>query len=282
MNDRTNKLLELALTEFHEANLTSNSKVNEGIYTIKYYNYVHLYLVHYYFFIDAPPEPTENLLANCETLENQEFNAVTYETCYPVDTVVNEQYENNAVDISLLTKRHNEYQDAAVVVEIFEEDRDDSIKDKNYSSSEAKLLSSSDSKEVVEHKKTRKRLKHSDNWKCNSRKKSRADGKEYISKTGTCVVERKLKQTCQKTCKLKCSEQINEKDCLNILQEFWSNEKSIDQKRQFVASYIKTNPIKRTIERTGDRRDKRQFTNHYLLVIEGRHIKLCKTFFFKH
>lgn len=129
MNDRTNKLLELAGTEFHKAKLTSNPKVNEGIYTIKYYNYVHLCLVHYYFFIDAPPETTENLLANCETLENQEFNAVTYETCYPADTVVNEQYQNknDAVDISLLTKRHNEYQDAAVAVEIFEEDSDDSI-----------------------------------------------------------------------------------------------------------------------------------------------------------
>lgn len=132
---------------------------------------------------------------------------------------------------------------------------------------------------MVEHKKTRKRLKHSDNWKCNSRKKRRADGKEYISKTGTCVAERKLKQTFKKTCKLKCSEKINEKDRLNILQEFWSNEKSIDQKRQFVASSIKTNPIKRTRERTGDRRDKRQFTNHYFLVIEGRHINVCKTFF---
>nr|CAH7727237.1 unnamed protein product [Callosobruchus chinensis] len=46
-------------------------------------------------------------------------------------------------------------------------------------------------------------------------------------------------------CKLKCSEKISEEERKKIHKQFWTDQKSIDVKRQFIASHVQQLPIER-------------------------------------
>nr|CAH7721052.1 unnamed protein product [Callosobruchus chinensis] len=79
--------------------------------------------------------------------------------------------------------------------------------------------------------------------------------------------------------KTKCSEKISEEERKKIHKQFWTNQKSIDVKRQFIASHVQQLPIERRRERTSERKNKRQYTNRYTFESKSRLINVCKTFF---
>lgn len=110
-------------------------------------------------------------------------------------------------------------------------------------------------------------------------KKRRDSGLEYITKSKNLRQKRVLKAVCRDTCKLKCREKINEEMRQKILETFWTDNKSIDTKRQYLASHIQQVPIKTRRERTNARQGKRQHTNKYFFEKNGQHVTVCKKFF---
>ncbi|KAK5642497.1 hypothetical protein RI129_008664 [Pyrocoelia pectoralis] len=60
---------------------------------------------------------------------------------------------------------------------------------------------------------------------------------------------------------------------------FWHVEKDINHKRQFVASHVKSAPIRRKRPKTRIRGDAREHTRHYYFEVNGTITTVCKTFF---
>nr|CAH7755635.1 unnamed protein product [Callosobruchus chinensis] len=59
-----------------------------------------------------------------------------------------------------------------------------------------------------------------------------------------------------------------------IHKQFWTDQKSIDVKRQFIASHVQQLPIERRRERTSERKNKRQYTNRYTFESKSRLINI--------
>lgn len=156
-------------------------------------------------------------------------------------------------------------------------DSDDSVRDPNYEDDNGDI--SSDEIEEDEEQTTRKRRSNPKNWKKNIKKQKRHSGLEYSTKKNRLVDKKSLKPGCKDTCKLKCKNAINEEVRKRIHEQFWSHQKSLDMKRQFIASCVHQLPIKKTRERNNARQGKRKFTNKYVFEVLGKHITVCKLFF---
>lgn len=105
-------------------------------------------------------------------------------------------------------------------------------------------------------------------------------GVEYTTDSGSRVMAAKImKISCSEKCKLSCNKKISKETREAIHKNFWSPSKSVNVRRQFIASRVKQMPIKRTRERTGERQGKRTFTNQYSFETNGITEIVCKTFF---
>nr|CAI5846436.1 unnamed protein product [Callosobruchus analis] len=129
-------------------------------------------------------------------------------------------------------------------------------------------------------KKGRKRKRNEEKWKKNLTKQKRLSGLEYTTDSGNRLMGPKLiKPACGEKCKLVCSNRIPEETRKTIHKNFWSPSKTVNVRRQYIASRVKQMPVKWTRERTGERHGKRTFTNHYSFEIKGFTETVCKTFF---
>lgn len=169
-------------------------------------------------------------------------------------------------------------------------DSDDDLADPDYVMSEEENYEQNVATEAVDDEgkiaggeetaKGRKRKANPQAWKRNVEAAARHEGLEYETKTKRIVERKQVKESCPDTCKLKCKENVPEDIRQNINSKFWSKHKSTDLKRQFVASHVEQLPIKRNRVRSGERQDKRQFTNRYTFEVNGHKVPVCKKKFF--
>lgn len=102
-------------------------------------------------------------------------------------------------------------------------------------------------------------------WKKNIKKVKRHSGLEHVTERSKKVIkEKNVKPPCLITCILKCWEKIPEEVRKKIHREYWTHQKLIDMKRQFVASHVQQIPVVRRRERNYEREMRRQHTNRYI------------------
>lgn len=123
----------------------------------------------------------------------------------------------------------------------------------------------------------RKRVVNASEWACNVRKRKYAGGKEYVSKKGKIVHARVLKPPC--TCRMKCSDKLFEHDRQEIFNSYWSENKTMDTKRQFIASCVEKNSIDRSRKRAPNSNRNRENTLSYFFTVNSERIKVCKVMF---
>lgn len=183
------------------------------------------------------------------------------------------------------------HQEISKMDNTYEIDSDDSLKDPDFSNEEISDESESESSEDKEEeecnaeeekknnadreqedqlnqsneikRKSRKRTRDTENWKCNIRKKKRCSGEEYISKKNVKVEARKIQPPCQGRCRRKCFQKISPDTRNTIFKEFWSYGRDINQKRQFIASSVETSNVLQRRSRTGEKEGKRNTTKHF-------------------
>ncbi|CAH1106568.1 unnamed protein product [Psylliodes chrysocephalus] len=130
-----------------------------------------------------------------------------------------------------------------------------------------------------EIKKGKKRLRQENKWKRNIIKKKRMGGQIYkSSKTKIDIKKRKIREACI-NCRVKCSEKISEAQRTKVHEEFWNEDISIDQKRQFLCLSILQIPVSRVRQRTFSREGKRLYTLKYYFLIDGEKIQVCRKYF---
>ncbi|KAK4885146.1 hypothetical protein RN001_001417 [Aquatica leii] len=178
-------------------------------------------------------------------------------------------------------------------------DSDDSILDRNYIPSEDKssgnnsnilvdemeaeadIPKNDDSNELqredegAKRKLTRKRLRDSESWKKNIRKKRRNLGLAYTSAKGKEVCGREMKEVCFEKCRLKCSTRIFTEERKAIFDYLWMLG-NIKAQRVYINSCMtEVNPTYRN-PKPGSNQSK-NFT--YSLTVESKKIQVCKTYF---
>lgn len=158
-------------------------------------------------------------------------------------------------------------------------DSDDDVVDPNYSYEE-QSDDELDQNEEQDKKLTRKRKANPKDWKKHVTKRKRHSGLEYRTDSGSRVMKPKsLKEPCGDTCKLLCRNRIPEERRQIIYTNFWSPSKTIDMRRQYIASSVAQVAIKRRREVTGERHRKRNYTNSYSFETGGVKETVCKKFF---
>nr|CAH7753409.1 unnamed protein product [Callosobruchus chinensis] len=156
-------------------------------------------------------------------------------------------------------------------------DSDDDVADPDYSDENE---TDEEQKEEAKGNSTRRRKANPLLWKKNVTKKKRYSGLEYKTDSGSRIMNSKsLKEPCGDNCKLLCKNRIPEERRPIIHSNFWSPSKTVDMRRQYIASIVTQVPIKRRREKTGERRGKRNFTHCYSLETDGKKEIVCKTFF---
>lgn len=159
-------------------------------------------------------------------------------------------------------------------------DSDDDIADPSYNNETVEKTNSESSASTndAEERKSRKRKANPKMWKKNVQKMRKHCGLEHRTKKKV-IAAKAIKPPCSDSCKLKCKSKITEQKREDIHSQFWSSQKSFEIRRQFIASNVEQVPLKRCRERTGERIGQRQFMNEYHFEIDGRKVKICKTFF---
>lgn len=177
---------------------------------------------------------------------------------------------------------------------------DDSLKDPDYNitgsnennnptsdnessdnSEESRVLNDNASTEEEEkvRRPSRKRQKDPDSWKSNIRKRKHDSGQEYISKNKTLIKPKALGPPCSDACRFKCFLNVSPEQRRNIFKTFWLPSKSIELKRQFVASSVHLVPIKRRRPKTGERENQKHFNRKFTFSIDNVQTEVCKVFF---
>lgn len=131
-------------------------------------------------------------------------------------------------------------------------------------------------------KKGKKSVRNPASWKRSVRKRKRMGGEEYesSSKTRRIMKKRSLRDPCI-GCRTKCTVKITDLQRGNIFKEFWDSNKSIDQKRQFIASCIEETPVNRNRDRTGIRSGKRKSSLKYFFTLNRQKIQVCQKYFLR-
>lgn len=210
-------------------------------------------------------------------------------------TFVNNNFPDNHV-ASCSTSYYKGDQEIAQLMSLREIDEDEGEEDTFADSGSSYVpssVSNSDSdnqrEEITEEadelnncKKGKKRIRNETSWQRNVRKKKRMAGEKYkSSKSKKIIKEKKVKESCR-NCRLKCNEKIAGPERNRINQEFWNQETTIDQKRQFLCSCLEQTSIERKRERTGSRSGKRQYNLKYFFTLNGNKYQVCKFFFCVH
>lgn len=190
----------------------------------------------------------------------------------------NEDEEPNiSQEVLHVTPEYDEELHRSPEREFVDFDDDDDVADPNYSDENE---SDEDQNEEAKKNLTRKRKANPMNWKKNVTKRKRYSGLGYKTDSGSRVMNPKfLKESCGDNCKLSCKNRFPEERRQTIHSNFWSPSKTVDMRRQYIASIVTQVPIKRRREKTGERRGKRIFTNCYSFETEGKQETVCKKFF---
>ncbi|KAK0179311.1 hypothetical protein PV327_005075 [Microctonus hyperodae] len=72
---------------------------------------------------------------------------------------------------------------------------------------------------------SKKKMKNEANWKVTKRSNAALDGKEHVSKSGNNISAKKIQPGCS-PCRKKCTEKINERQRLEIFNNYWNENKS--------------------------------------------------------
>lgn len=163
------------------------------------------------------------------------------------------------------------------------EDSDDSVRDPTYEEPQNRENESDDSRSSSKEEpkiKGRKRRRKQENWKIYIQKQKVTTGVEHASKTKV-IPAKKVGQPCEDSCYLKCSQNISSENREAIHSMFWDNNNDMNRKRQFVASHVKSVAISRKRPRTGSRENAREHTRQYDFEVDGKLIRVCKTFFLR-
>lgn len=123
----------------------------------------------------------------------------------------------------------------------------------------------------------KKRQKHKENWTIIQRKKLKNEGKAYENYKGKQIAEKSLGETCGKTCRYKCTENIDANQREKIFTKFW---KLGDRKKhsEFVIKYSKKVPKGRNT--TEETKHKRENTFvYYLPNSEKEPKRVCRKMF---
>lgn len=112
-------------------------------------------------------------------------------------------------------------------------------------------------------------------WEIKKRKLLREKKHQSTKKI---IPEKNVGVSCKDTCRYKCSVNIEENTRKQIHTAFWSSNKDINHKRQFIASCVKSVSISRKRCRTGKRTDKSQ-ARKYFFDNHGQTVRACKMFF---
>ncbi|CAH0546612.1 unnamed protein product [Brassicogethes aeneus] len=188
-----------------------------------------------------------------EAMNNQEMNDASVKdnlTIIPSCNTIEKTVSSTESDI----KTH----EAAVSESSYQEESDDSVKDKTYAKSSPSSCSSSSSsksdssdneaennenKDPENHetkKITRKRTRGPENWKKNLAKRLRNSGKEYVNvKTKKSYAERQLKPPCGEKCKIKCYTKFSEEQHREIFRKYWEIG-CVQRQRDFISSSMIT------------------------------------------
>lgn len=128
----------------------------------------------------------------------------------------------------------------------------------------------------VEGNITRKRMRNTNSWAREIRKKRRNAGLEYKTATGKTVKAKGLKAAC--TCRLKCFEKFSEIERQTIFADYYSLSK--EAKNQFIAGLVCEKGKARQRLRDGrELESRRKFTRLYSLPKSGEHIAVCQKMF---
>lgn len=124
----------------------------------------------------------------------------------------------------------------------------------------------------------RKRKSNPKTWGKNVHKRNVAGGLERKTKCGV-VKAKQLGPPCTESCHLRCSTKISEHHRHAIHSMFWNPDKSMNLKRQFVASMVECIPIMRVRGTNGTRTGKRLFTRKYFFDVNSVRVNVCQKFF---
>lgn len=125
-------------------------------------------------------------------------------------------------------------------------------------------------------KRTRHQTPNPSTWACNIRKLKHQRGEAYVSRRGKYVPERHIKNTkdCLRTCKFKCSEQINDSDREHIFKAFYSL--NANEKKHFLLNTTERNYVKHS--KVSDSQ-KRKFSFKYFFLVRSVKYTVCKNFY---
>lgn len=210
-----------------------------------------------------------------QNVDEEELENITGNGCQDRIQISNEEEVQTISQKALhVTAEYNEQLHKTPDREV-DFDSDDDVADPDYSDE-----NESNENEEAEEKLTRKRKANPKNWKKTVTKRKRYSGLEYKTDSGSRVMNPKfLKEPCSDSCKLSCKNRISEERRQIIHSNFWSPSKTVDIRRQYIASIVTQVPIKRRREKTGERRGKRTFTHCYTFETEGKKETVCKKFF---
>lgn len=120
---------------------------------------------------------------------------------------------------------------------------------------------------------TRKRQANPEKWVKNVAQQKLAKGEEHISVKGTLRRGRQMQKGCDKSCRFKCQEKINENNRLEIFTQFWKIP-SQKEKWDFIAIHLEIKSVENTTKIS-----KRQSSRKYFFRVNGTKVRVCKVMF---
>lgn len=120
----------------------------------------------------------------------------------------------------------------------------------------------------------KKRIRNAAGWSSNI-KKSRRNGKAYMSSTNKSIPERAVKPPCQDKCKLKCKTKTGEILRKTLLDRFWGLG-DLQEQREFIVRH--TQEIKPKYKYSSTQ-NYRSLNSAFFFEVEDIRIRVCNTFF---
>lgn len=163
-------------------------------------------------------------------------------------------------------------------------------------SSEEENQANTNLDEELEPQKSRKRKRNVNAWKRKVMKKQRNLGQTYTNTKNNVVPERKLKEPCKNTCRLKCVNKISKDMRLSIFSEYWALG-DVNRQRDFIMRFVDfKNKNRQRLRRSqdvqvpvdtsdednanvGDDSRRKMSYFYHLSSEEGNREKVCQTFF---
>lgn len=122
--------------------------------------------------------------------------------------------------------------------------------------------------------KGKKRLRKEDTWARVETKKLKNSGKEYKTKNGRLVQEKKIRPPCPEKCILGCNKKFSEEFRRKIFQDYW-NLASLQRQRDFLGSCIER--LELNYRRISAANPRNQNCAFYLQN-DGKRVRVCKLF----